>query len=92
MRKNDRVVAILMKTGFNNVFSAAHIVHSCQHYWTILLHPIQAQQYCSILLNSGLSVFSRVHGKKRRSRCLTGLNKVLLPTLFTLVNNIEQYC
>ena len=28
---------------------AAHIVHSCQQYWTILLHPIQAQQYCSIL-------------------------------------------
>jgi hypothetical protein len=27
---------------------AAHIVHSCQQYWTILLHPIQAQQHCSI--------------------------------------------
>jgi hypothetical protein len=25
---------------------------SCQQYWTILLHPIQAQQYCSILLTS----------------------------------------
>ena len=33
-----------------------------------------------------------LHGKKRRARCLTGLNNVLLPTLFTLVNNIEQYC
>jgi hypothetical protein len=30
-------------------------------------------------------------GKKRRARCSTGLNNVLLPTLFTLVNNIEQY-
>jgi hypothetical protein len=33
-----------------------------------------------------------IHGKKRRARCSTGLNNVLLPTLFTLVNNIEQYC
>jgi hypothetical protein len=31
-----------------------------------------------------------LHGKKRRARCSTGLNNVLLPTLFTLVNNIEQ--
>jgi hypothetical protein len=31
---------------------AAHIVHGCQQYWTILLHPIQAQQYCSIVLTS----------------------------------------
>jgi hypothetical protein len=30
--------------------------------------------------------------QKRRARCSTGLNNVLLPTLFTLVNNIEQYC
>ena len=30
---------------------------------------------------------SGLHGKKRRARCLTGLNNVLLPTLFTLVNN-----
>jgi hypothetical protein len=33
-----------------------------------------------------------IHGKKRRARCSTWLNNVLLPTLFTLVNNIEQYC
>jgi hypothetical protein len=33
-----------------------------------------------------------VHGKKRRARCSTGLNNVLLPTLFTFVNNTEQYC
>jgi hypothetical protein len=31
---------------------AAHIVHSCQQYWTTLLHPIHAQQYCSTLLTS----------------------------------------
>jgi hypothetical protein len=31
---------------------AAHIVYSCQQCCTILLHPIQAQQYCSILLTS----------------------------------------
>jgi hypothetical protein len=36
--------------------------------------------------------FFHVHGKKRRARCSTGLNNVLLPTLFALVNNIEQYC
>lgn len=29
---------------------AAHIVQGCQQYWTTLLHPIQAQQYCSVLL------------------------------------------
>jgi hypothetical protein len=33
-----------------------------------------------------------LHGKKRRARCSTGLNNVLLPTLFTLVNNVEQCC
>jgi hypothetical protein len=44
-------------------------------------------QYC---VNQ--SVFTRVHGKKRRARYSTGLNNVLQPTLFTLVNNIEQYC
>ena len=38
---------------------AAHIVHSCQQYWTILLHPIQAQQYCSILLTSVNNVGSK---------------------------------
>jgi hypothetical protein len=31
---------------------AAHIVHSCQQCWPILLHLIQAQQYCSILLTT----------------------------------------
>ena len=36
--------------------------------------------------------FKHLHGKKRRARCSTGLNNVFLPTLFTLVNNIEQYC
>jgi hypothetical protein len=38
------------------------------------------------------SLFYKLHGKKRRARCSTGLNNVLLPTLFTLVNNIEQCC
>jgi hypothetical protein len=33
-----------------------------------------------------------LHGKKRRARCSTGLNNVLLPTLFIAVNNIEQCC
>jgi hypothetical protein len=42
--KNE-VVAILINTGLNNVYS-------CQQCWTILSHPIQAQQYCSILLTS----------------------------------------
>jgi hypothetical protein len=50
--KNDQVVAIL-------ICCAAHIVHSCQQYWTTLLHPIQAQQYCSILLTS-VNNFTRV--------------------------------
>jgi hypothetical protein len=35
-----------------------------------------------------LGIFCCVHGKKRRARFSTGLNNVLLPTLFTLVNNI----
>jgi hypothetical protein len=39
------------------------------------------QQHCYML-----------HGKKRRARYSTGLNNVWLPTLFTLVNNIEQCC
>jgi hypothetical protein len=38
---------------------AAHIVHSYQQYWTILLHPIQAQEYCSILLTSVNNVGSK---------------------------------
>jgi hypothetical protein len=94
---------------------AAHIVHSCQQYWTMLLHPIQAQQYCSILLtsvnnvgrakhcsillSSGLGVFCRVGAVYTRKNAQvvavlmkTGLNNVLLPKLFTVVNNIEQYC
>ena len=40
---------------------------------------------------SFVSDFMHLHGKKRRARCSTGLNNVLLPTLFTLVNNIEQF-
>jgi hypothetical protein len=42
--------------------------------------------------NSTIALCHYVHSKKRRVRCSTGLNNVLLPTLFTLVNNIEQYC
>jgi hypothetical protein len=50
---------------------AAHIVHSCQQYWTILLHPIQAKQYCSILLTSvnnvgSKTLFSPVEQRARR--------------------------
>jgi hypothetical protein len=48
----------LMKTGLNNVL-LHDIVHSCQQYWTILLHPIKAQQYCSILLTSVNNVGSK---------------------------------
>jgi hypothetical protein len=36
------------------------------------------------------SIFTRVHSKKRRAGCSTGLNNVLLPILFTLVNNIVE--
>jgi hypothetical protein len=36
-----------------------HIVHSCQQYWTMLLHPIQAQHYCSMLLTSVNNVGSK---------------------------------
>ena len=49
-------------------------------------------------LGLGLEICSNIttkrllHGKKRRARCSTGLNNVFLPTLLTLVNNIEQYC
>jgi hypothetical protein len=58
-RKNAQVVAILMKTARIEQCFAAHIVHSCQQYWTILLHPIQAQQHCSILLTSVNNVGSK---------------------------------
>jgi hypothetical protein len=57
--KNDQVVAILMKTGLNNALLPTLFTASCQQYWTILLHPIQAQQYCSILLTSVNNVGSK---------------------------------
>jgi hypothetical protein len=72
--KNDQVVAMLMKTGLNNVllptlftavnnieqycytrFSINNIVQFCWQVWTTW-----AAKHCSILLNSGLSVFTRV--------------------------------
>ena len=56
--KNNQVVAMLMKTGLNNV-SLPTVVHSCQQYLTILLHPIHAQQYCSILLTCVNNVGSK---------------------------------
>jgi hypothetical protein len=51
-RKNAQVDAIPADENRIEQCFAAHIVHSCQQYWTILLHPIQAQQHCSILLTS----------------------------------------
>ena len=42
--KNDQVVSIVDENRIEQCF-AAHIVHSCQQYRTILLHPIQGQQY-----------------------------------------------
>ena len=50
--------------------------------------------------SSGLVVFQRtISGQYTRKNAqvvailmTTGLNNVLLPTLFTVVNNIEQYC
>jgi hypothetical protein len=49
---------------------AAHIVHSWQQYWRILLHPIQAQQYCAILLTSVNNVGSKTlfNPVKQRAR------------------------
>ena len=51
---------------------AAQIVHSCQQYWTILLHPIQAQQYCSILLTSLNNVGSKTLFKPVFNNIVTG--------------------
>ena len=42
-------------------------------------------------ISSNITTKRLLHGKKRRVRCSTGLNNVLLPTLFTLVSNIGQY-
>jgi hypothetical protein len=72
--KNDQVVAILMKTGLNNVslptlftvvnnieeycytrFRLNSIVQCCWQVWTTW-----AAKHCSILLNSGLSIFTCV--------------------------------
>jgi hypothetical protein len=59
-QKNDQVVAILMKTGLNNaLLHTLFIVVNNSQYWTILLHPIQAQQYCSTLLTSVNNVGSK---------------------------------
>ena len=45
--KNAQVVAILMKTGLNNALlpTLFTVVNNIEQY-SILLHPIQAQQYC----------------------------------------------
>jgi hypothetical protein len=66
------VVAILMKTGLNNALlpTLFKVVNNKQ-YWTILLHPIEAQQYCSILLTSvnnvgGKTLFNPVEQQARR--------------------------
>jgi hypothetical protein len=58
-RKNAQVDAINTDENRIEQCFAAHIVHSCQQYWTILLHPIQAQQHCSILLTSVNNVGSK---------------------------------
>jgi hypothetical protein len=68
-RKNAQVDAMLMKTVLNNVllptlFIAVNNIEQ-------LLHPIQAQQHCSILLTSVINVgsktlFSPVEQRARR--------------------------
>jgi hypothetical protein len=40
----------------------------------------------------GIFLHAVLHSKKCWTCCSTGLNNVLLPMLFTLVNNIEQCC
>ncbi len=42
----------LMKTCRIEQCFAVHIVQCCQQYCSALLHPIQAQQHCSILLTT----------------------------------------
>jgi hypothetical protein len=54
-QKNDQVA--LMKTGLNNALFT--VVNNIEQYCTILLHLIQAQQYCSILLTSMNNVGSK---------------------------------
>ena len=51
--KNRQLVAMLMKTGRNNVSCRTHIVHGCQQH-----QPIQAEQYCLTLLTTENNVGS----------------------------------
>jgi hypothetical protein len=87
----------------NNFFSTA--IEYVQHYfrgfvdgnfeWKFytFIRPNQKRKLQALWQELNLCFrCSALHGKKRRARCSTGLNNVLLPTLFTLVNNIEQCC
>ena len=58
---------------FYNYFSINRLLTHC--------HRDSGHYILHLLLSS-----KPLHGKKRRSRCSTGLNNVLLPTLFTLIN------
>jgi hypothetical protein len=74
--KNDQVVAILMKTGLNNVvrptlftivnnieqycYTRFRLNNIVQYCWQVW--TMWAAQHCSILLNSRLIIFTRVPG------------------------------
>jgi hypothetical protein len=58
---------------FYNYFSINRLLTHC--------HRDSGHYILHLLLSS-----KPLHGKKRRSRCSTGLINVLLPTLFTLIN------
>jgi hypothetical protein len=58
-------------------------------------HPsvsLNKEKICREISEDKIAVCKKtqgLHGKKRRARCLTGLNNVLLPTLFTYT--CQQY-
>jgi hypothetical protein len=57
-----------------------NIVHGCRH---------QPRTGCA---HAFLPVYRRKNAQVDAILMKTGLNNVLLPTLFIAVNNIEQYC
>ena len=54
-KKTQLIVANIDKTSIEQRL-AVHIVQCCQQCCSALLHPFQAQQYCSILLSTMYNV------------------------------------
>ena len=61
---------------------AAHIVQGCQQWLTTLLHAIQPQQYCSMLLTTVNNVGSTTLLNPAELQAHDFLPCIRLPTLF----------